>query len=80
MIDDEAGTTSPSMRVVDAIATAIGVDPIDLDPLSNCLALEALDDLLANSSVPVRVECTIDEVVVAVDPDGEVRVSSASTD
>jgi len=40
---------APSMVIVDAVATAEGVDPMELTPLSGELDLEALDRLLTSS-------------------------------
>ena len=41
---------APSMVIVDAVATAEGVDPMELTPLSGELDLEALDTLLLSSA------------------------------
>lgn len=53
----DESTTSPSIRVVDAIATAIGTEPADLDPLlASVIDPEALDTVLsADPSSNLRV-------------------------
>jgi hypothetical protein len=82
MNGDDTHTTSPSVRVVTQVAAAKGVDPVELDPLSEYLDLESIDALFENSSGSVRVECSIDELHVAVEvgSDGHVRVSPIPTE
>jgi len=82
MNGDDPHTTPPSVRVVNEVAAAKGVDPVELDPLSEYLDLESVDALLANSSGGVRVECSIDELRVAVEvgSDGQVKVSPIPTE
>jgi hypothetical protein len=75
----ETRTDRPSVRVVRAVAAAKGVDFDDLEPLSEVVDLEAIDDLFTNSSADLRVEWTLDGFVVAVDADGEVSVSAVPT-
>jgi hypothetical protein len=80
MSGDEAHEPSPAIRVVESVAAARGVRTVELDPLSDRLDLEAMDQLFENSSVPIRVECVVDDLVVTVDTDGGVDVSPAGTD
>jgi hypothetical protein len=65
------------MRIVASVAAARGVRTVELDPLSDRLDLEAMDQLFENSSVPIRIECVVDDLVVTVDTDGGVDVSPA---
>lgn len=39
----------PSMAVIELVADATGVDPIELDPLYNAIEPEAIDSLCASS-------------------------------
>ena len=80
MSGDEGHVESPSVRVVQAVADANGVDPSELDPLSGRLDLESMDEFLTNSSEPVRIECSLGEFRVEVRSDGDVRLSSTSTE
>ena len=80
MSGDEMHTPSPGMRIVASVAAARGVRTVELDPLSDRLDLEAMDQLFENSSVPIRIECVVDDLVVTVDTDGVVDVSPAGTD
>jgi hypothetical protein len=69
---------APSVQVVNAIADARGVDPLDLDPLWGRLDLDAVDDLFTNSTGAVRVEWSTEEVRVTVEPDGRVEISGVT--
>lgn len=41
---------SPSLRVIDALATTTGTDPLELDPLYEAVDPEALDKLFQDDS------------------------------
>jgi hypothetical protein len=69
-----------SVRIANEVATAKGVDPMDLDPLSAVVDLESLDTLVENSTTPLRLEWCVDDLTVEVAPDGEVRVSRTAPD
>ncbi|WP_135820177.1 HalOD1 output domain-containing protein [Halostella litorea] len=85
MSDAEAELTSkwqPSERVVESVAEAEGVDPVDLTPpLNDVVDLDALDALFAPvGGVPRavgRVEFRYDGYVVVVEADGSVTVEPA---
>jgi hypothetical protein len=62
--------TTPSLRVVHALAEAKGVEPVELDPLVNRIDLEAVDTLLANSVEGVQVVCSFDGIRVVIEDDG----------
>jgi hypothetical protein len=66
--------TTPSLRVVRAVAEAKGVEPVELDPLVNHVDLEAVDNLLANSVEGVQIVCSFDGVRVVIEDD-DVSVS-----
>ncbi|WP_152040954.1 HalOD1 output domain-containing protein [Salinigranum salinum] len=72
--------TTPSVSVVNAVAAAKGVPPVNLDPLVKYVDLESLDDLLANSADEVRITCIIDGMEVVVEADGHASVSPETTD
>jgi hypothetical protein len=80
MSGDEGYEPSPAIRVVESIATARGVRTVELDPMSDRLDLEAMDQLFENSSVPIRVEFVVDDLRVVVDTDGGVDVSPVETE
>jgi hypothetical protein len=69
---------APSVQVVNAIADAQDVDPLDLEPLWGRLDLDAIDDLFANSTGAVRVEWTTEDVRLTVEPDGRVEISGVT--
>lgn len=80
------GTTQPdydavSQRVVDAVAAASDVDPLDLPPLYDVIDPDALDDLFADTTSTgrtgsARVVFTLDGCEVTVSGDGTVDVSA----
>lgn len=72
----------PSERVVESVAAAKGVDPVDLHPpLNDVVDLDALDALFSPvGGVPRavgRVEFRYDDYVVVVEGDGSVTVDPA---
>jgi hypothetical protein len=69
--------TGLSVRVVEAVAEAKGVDPADLDPLGEELDLEAMEAALTNSAASVRFEWSTDDLSVSVTSDGDVDVTTA---
>ncbi|WP_135533705.1 MULTISPECIES: HalOD1 output domain-containing protein [Halostella] len=77
-------TWEPSTQVIESIAAAEGVDPIDLDPpLHTAIDLDALDALFSpTSGVPRpegRVEFEYAEYEVVVSSDGSVTVDPRDT-
>jgi len=69
----------PSEQVVESVARAEGVDPVDLQPPLNAVVdLDALDALFAPvGGVPRtdgRVEFRYEDYLIAVDADGTVAV------
>jgi len=72
----------PSERVVESVAEAKGVDPVDLNPpLNDVVDLDALDALFSPvGGVPRslgRVEFSYDGYVVVVEGNGSVTVEPA---
>lgn len=63
-----------SERVIEAVAEAKGINPIDLDPLYQYLDLEALDALVASGNQDLSIRWRVDGAEVEVWGDGEVRV------
>lgn len=80
MNGDEVGTPPPSVRVVNEVADAKGVDPLELDPLSDHLDLESIDTLFSNSDGPMRFECRIEEFRVVIRVDDALSVSLTATE
>lgn len=78
MNDTDPHDTEVSVRVVNEVAAAKGVDPTELDPLSAFVDLESVDALIENSTEPVRIECSFGGVQVEIDSDGEVQVTTVS--
>ncbi|MEY7849186.1 HalOD1 output domain-containing protein [Natrarchaeobius sp. A-rgal3] len=82
-----AGTTldyyrdSPSLRVVDALASATDTDPLDLEPLYDVVDPEALDQLFRDDvDVSGRVQFSYDGHAVEVGSDGTVTVDGTVYD
>ncbi len=69
MSGDEADPMPPSVRIATAITAVRSVDSTDLDPLPGWLDFDAIDDLFANSSASICVECTVEGLVVATAPE-----------
>ena len=73
---------SPLTAIVEAVASAEGVSPADLDPLHEIIDLEAIDRLLTNSSRtsshPIFIEFSVDEWNVFVRSDGVIRVCDSN--
>lgn len=69
----------PSMGIVDAVATATGIDPIELPPLHDYVATDALDSLLdrPTTGYTARITFTYDGLEVTVDGNGEIEISQA---
>lgn len=77
----EAATDSApvSVRVAEALADAVGIDPVALEPpLNDVVDPEALDALVA-SDAEARVEFTYHGRCVTVRADGTVVVSGDDT-
>ena len=79
--------TSTSQRIIEAIATAEGVDPVDLDPLYPTIDPDTLNSLVerhqrsteaSDSSVEVRFEYHGYEVRVSTA--GRVEIAESDTD
>jgi|AntRauTorcE11898_2_1112593.scaffolds.fasta_scaffold62552_2 hypothetical protein len=71
--DDLEPFESPSLHVIDAIATATGTDPVSLPPLYDTIDPEALDAVL-NTEATIEVVFEYDGHAVEVTGDGEVLV------
>ncbi|MHC3437565.1 HalOD1 output domain-containing protein [Natrialbaceae archaeon A-gly3] len=71
----------PSMGVVNAVATATGIDPIELPPLHDYVATEAIDTLLTHSTTSDHTVCVsfrYDGLEVTVDGAGGIEIRSAA--
>lgn len=70
----------PSQRVVGAIASHLGVDPVELSvPLYEVVDLEALDDVVSSAGETggsVTVTFVYAGIEVVVDVDGQVSLST----
>ncbi|WP_049929050.1 HalOD1 output domain-containing protein [Halopiger goleimassiliensis] len=72
---------SPSLRVVDAIATTTDTDPLELEPLYNVVDPEALDRLFrADADVTASVRFEYDGHTVEVRSDDTVVVDGVVHD
>jgi hypothetical protein len=75
------GDRAPSDAVLDALATATGVDPLDLPPLYERIDPDALDRLFRRAEdddADLLVEFGVDDWNVFVRGDGRVRVCDAT--
>ncbi|WP_265110263.1 HalOD1 output domain-containing protein [Halosolutus halophilus] len=64
----------PATRVVEEVARAKNVDPLDLDLLSEVVDPDALNDLVSHAPREVRVAFEYERHTVTVRGDGHVRV------
>ncbi|TKR26201.1 HalOD1 output domain-containing protein [Natronomonas salsuginis] len=73
---DKSNNELPSEVVVDAVATAAGVDPLDLPPLYEFVDPDALNNLFDNhgGDTNALLSFTIDTWNVFVRADGKIRV------
>lgn len=67
---------SVSIRVVDQLADAQGLDPKDLPPLTHTIDLEALDTLIDSVPSDATVSFSVDGYDVTVTGDGTVNLDS----
>ena len=71
---------TPSTEVVKAVATATGIDPLELPPLHDYVATEALDSLLAAPSTTsghtARVSFSYAGLEITVYGDGGIEIGS----
>lgn len=73
----EAHSTSPAMRVVDAVANETDTDPTELTPLGTVIDPEALDSLVAGADArDVSVDFEYEGCRITVDSDQRVTVES----
>lgn len=68
----------PSFAVIEALADAEGVDPLDLDvPLYNFVDLEALDTIFLEGNTPnTTVEFSLDGYLVTIRGTGNVEIDA----
>lgn len=67
---------SVSIRVVNQLADAQGLDPKDLPPLTHTIDLEALDTLIDSVPSDATVSFSVDGYDVTVTGDGTVNLDS----
>ncbi len=71
---------TPSTEVVTAVAAATGIDPLDLPPIYDYVATDALDSLLTASSTTsghtVGVSFSYAGLEITVDDDGGIEIGS----
>jgi len=75
------GDRAPSDAVLDALATATGIDPLDLPPLYERVDPDALDRLVRRAEdddADLLVEFAVEDWNVFVRGDGRVRVCDAT--
>jgi len=74
----------PSTAVVEAVADALGREPVDVSPLQHHVDAEALDALVAHQTAEgangVRVTFEYEEFEVTVDSDGGIEISPVAAD
>lgn len=85
VVDAEYGTEgdrSPAEVIVEAVATAAGVDPLELPPLYDSVDLDAIDTLFARhdgaADGGTLLSFKIDTWNVFVRADGRIRVCDAT--
>lgn len=74
---DIDGPRRPSSAVIDAVATVADRSPLEIEPLSQTVELEALDRLFEHAGAAgtgIALELPIDEWVLIVTGDGQVLV------
>ncbi|MFC7078039.1 HalOD1 output domain-containing protein [Haloarcula halophila] len=65
----------PSLAIIEAVAAAEGISPIELDPLSDEIDLESIDKLLTGpDGTPNLLHFSVNEWDVFVRDDGAIRV------
>lgn len=73
---DAGGAGAASEAVIQAIAEAKGVDPLELDPLYDRIDLDAVDRLFASADVPAgRLTFDVAGCRVRVRADGQVSAT-----
>lgn len=73
---DAGGAGGASEAVIQAVAEAKGVDPLDLDPLYDRIDLDAVDRLFASADVPAgRLTFDVAGCRVRVRADGQVSAT-----
>lgn len=79
---DAAGDRTPAEAIVDAVATAAGVDPLDLPPLYEMVDPDAVDRLFGHPAEAAETEALLsfrfDTWNVFVRADGRIRVCDAT--
>ncbi|SEH45380.1 hypothetical protein SAMN05192561_10218 [Halopenitus malekzadehii] len=76
--EDERGRP-PSLAIIEAVAAAEGVDPLELDVLSDTIDLESIDKLLKGSDgTPIHIQFSVNEWDVFVRDDGAIRVCDSN--
>ena len=85
VVDAEYGgesDQSPAEVIIDAVATAAGVDPLDLPPLYEFVETDALDDLFARhhgeTDANTLLSFQVETWNVFVRADGRIRVCDAT--
>jgi hypothetical protein len=74
-----SGEADPvSIRVVERLADAEGLDPKDLPPLARTVDLEALDSLIESAASDTTVSFSVDGYEVTVDGEGTVSLDPSS--
>ncbi|HMB49785.1 HalOD1 output domain-containing protein [Natronoarchaeum rubrum] len=77
---DAARTSGASDAVIQAVAEAKGVDPLELDPLYDRIDLDAVDRLFASADVPAgRLSFEVAGCRVRVRADGQVSATPLGT-
>ena len=70
----------PSLRVIDAVASATRTDPLTMDPLYEAIDPDALDDLFTGAAVGGHVHFEYAGHEVTVHADGSVVVDGQTPD
>ena len=68
------GENRVAIRVIEELALAQGVDPLDLPPLFERIDLEALDDFVTSADSDATVVVSLDGHRVTITGDGDVTV------
>lgn len=72
------GCRSVSDRLIEKLADARGIDPMELPPLGRAIDLEALDRLVDSANSALAVSFSVDGHDVTVGADGTVVLDSPS--
>lgn len=71
---ESANWVDPATKVVEEVARAKDVDPLDIDPLTEVVNLDALSKLVRCSTGEVSIEFEYERHTITVRGDGDIHV------